>query len=74
MRGERMETLQISLAAARVNAGLTQSDVAKRMRISKQTIVNWENGRIIPKQAQLYMLSSIYKIPQDNIFSPPKLT
>ena len=74
MRGERMETLQISLAAARVNAGLTQSDVAKRMRISKQTIVNWENGRIIPKQAQLYMLSSIYKIPQDNIFLPPKLT
>lgn len=69
-----METLQISLAAARVNAGLTQSDVAKRMRISKQTIVNWENGRIIPKQAQLYMLSSIYKIPQDNIFLPPKLT
>ena len=69
-----METLQISLAAARVNAGLTQSDVAKRMRISKQTIVNWENGRIIPKQAQLYMLSIIYKIPQDNIFSPPKLT
>ena len=73
MRGERMETLQISLAAARVNAGLTQSDVAKRMRISKQTIVNWENGRIIPKQAQLYMLSSIYKIPQDNIFLPPEI-
>ena len=69
-----METLQISLAAARVNAGLTQSDVAKKMRISKQTIVNWENGRIIPKQAQLYMLSSIYKIPQDNIFLPSKLT
>ena len=65
-----MEHLKISLAAARVNAKMTQEDVAKEMKISKQTIVNWENGRIKPKQAQLYMLSNIYKIPMDNIFLP----
>lgn len=63
-----MENIKISLAAARVNAGLTQKDVAERMRVSRQTIVNWENGKYPPKQAQLYMLSNIYKIPQDNIF------
>ena len=65
-----MENLRITLAAARVNAGLTQSAVAKQMRISKQTIVNWERGKVIPKQAQLFMLSNIYKIPIENIFSP----
>lgn len=37
-----MEKLQISLAAARVNAGLTQDDVSKNMKISKNTLVNWE--------------------------------
>lgn len=69
-----METLQISLAAARVNAELTQTNVAKKMGVSKQTIVNWENGRIIPKQAQLEMMCRIYNIALDNIFLPSKLT
>lgn len=35
---------KISLAAARVNAGLTQDEVAKRMHVSKTTILNWEKG------------------------------
>ena len=53
-----MQDLQISLAAARVNAGLTQADVAKEMRLNKQTIVNWEKGKVIPKTAQLEMMRS----------------
>lgn len=39
-----MKNLQISLAAARVNAGLTQEEVVKKMHISKNTLVNWEKG------------------------------
>ena len=69
-----MEKLRITLAAARVNAGLTQTDVADLMKISKQTIVNWENGKVITKQAQLFMLSDIYKIPMENISLPKRLT
>ncbi len=65
-----MEKIQVSLAAARVNAGLTQQDVADKMNISKQTIVNWENGRVIPKLAQFEMLSRLYNMPKDNIFLP----
>ena len=65
-----MEKLKITLAAARVNARLTQTDVAKRMKVSKQTIVNWERGKITPQQAQLFMLSDIYKIPMENISLP----
>lgn len=69
-----MEKIQISLAAARVNAGLTQEDVAKRMHISKQTIVNWEKGKVIPGVPQMEMMSRIYHIPQDNIFLPHEIT
>lgn len=65
-----MKKIQVSLAAARVNAGLTQQDVADKMNISKQTIVNWENGRVIPKLAQFEMLSRLYNMPKDNIFLP----
>lgn len=68
------EPIQISLAAARVNAGLTQAEVAEKMGLSKQTIVNWENGRVIPKPAQMEMLGRIYNMPLDFIFLPPKST
>lgn len=66
----RLEQIQISLAAARVNAGLTQEAVAEKMGVTKQTIVNWEKGRVVPKIPEMEMLSRIYKIPQDNIFLP----
>lgn len=62
-----MEKLQISLAAARVNAGMTQNDVSKSMRISKNTLVNWEKGKISPRYAQLEMLSRLYNVPIDNL-------
>ncbi len=69
-----METLQISLAAARVNAGLTQKEVAKKMKINKQTVCNWEKGKVIPKQAQLEMMCRIYNISVNNIFLTKKST
>lgn len=67
---KNLEKLQISLAAARVNAGMTQDDVAKKMKISKTTIVNWEKGKVVPSFANLQMLCTIYNISKDNIFLP----
>lgn len=67
-----MEKIQISLAAARVNAGLTQEDVAKLMKVGKQTIVSWEKGKSEPKMSQSRQLSEIYNIPLDYIFLPEK--
>ena len=64
--------LQIKLSAARVNAGLTQCEVAKHMKVGKQTIVNWEKGNTEPKISQIRELSNLYGIPIDNIFLPNK--
>lgn len=69
-----METLQISLAAARVNAGLTQKDVAEKLHVSKRTLINWEKGKVIPSFATVNALSGLYNIPEDNIFLPNKST
>lgn len=63
-----MENLRISLAAARVNAGLTQEDVAKKLNVGKQTVVSWEKGETEPKISQGMALSALYKIPLDFIF------
>lgn len=69
-----VKAIQISLAAARVNARMTQEEVAKRLKIGKKTIVNWEKGTSIPSFADVNMLSQIYGIPVDNIFLPKKST
>ena len=37
--------MKLTLKAARVNAGLTQEEVAKTIKKSKNTIVNYENGK-----------------------------
>lgn len=58
---------KISLAAARVNAKMTQDEVAKLMGKSNKTIGNWENGKQRIDAANLLMLAEIYKIPVDMI-------
>ena len=63
---------RISMAAARVNAGLTQEDVARIMKISKATIINWEKGRIIPKPAQFKMYCEVVGIDEDLISLPSR--
>lgn len=68
------DTIQISLAAARVNAGLTQDDVAREFKVSKQTVINWEKGKVEPSLFVMKALSEFYKIPIDNIFLPKKST
>ena len=65
-----MEQLQISLAAARVNAGMTQEEVSKIMQISKQTLINWEKGKSAPGIAHLEMLCRLYNIAERYIFLP----
>lgn len=57
----------VSLAAARVNAGMTQIEVAREMKVSRQTIINWEKGKVIPGTAQLEFLCRLYKLPVEII-------
>ncbi|MDE7423935.1 MAG: helix-turn-helix transcriptional regulator [Lachnospiraceae bacterium] len=65
---EEKEKFRISLAAARVNVNMTQEDVAKKMQVGKQTVGNWEKGKVVPKPAQFEMLCNIYSVPKDIIF------
>ena len=67
-----IKILQISLAAARVNAGMTQEDVSRALKVSKNTIVSWEKGATEPTISRVRELSELYKIPLDNIFLPCK--
>ena len=54
---------KISLKAARVNAEMTQDDVARVLHRTKQTIVNWENGMTDIRYTDLKALSDLYQMP-----------
>lgn len=64
--------MKISLKAARVNAGLTQSDVARYLKKNKQTIVNWETGKTPIDMGNFTALCGLYKISKDFIFLPKR--
>lgn len=65
---------QISMAAARVNAKMTQADAAKEMGVSRQTIINWEKGKVSPGIPEIEKLSRLYQMPQDFFIIPVKST
>ena len=69
-----LDKLQISLAAARVNARMTQEEVAKEMHVSKNTVVNWEKGKVLPSFAVMQALAILFNIPIDCISMPIKST
>ena len=62
------EKLQISLASARVNAGMTQKEAARKLKVSKQTLVNWDSGKTEPKASRARELSELYNMPLKYIF------
>ena len=63
-----MAEIQISLAAARVNAGLTQEQTAHIMQVDRSTVRRWEKGTKIPNYDESKQLSKVFGIPLDNIF------
>lgn len=66
-----VNALKISLAAARVNAGMTQVDVAKALHVSNKTVVNWETGKVDTPFIALEALARLYGVPME-FFRLPK--
>lgn len=65
-----MKRLKISLKAARVNVNLSQENVAKKMKKSKVTINNWENGKTEIDYGNLTELCRLYSVTMDDIILP----
>lgn len=63
-----VDNLEISLAAARVNAKMTQREMAEYIGVTVDTINNWEKGKSEPTTSQLREISKVSKIPMDFIF------
>ena len=57
----------IQLKAARVNANLTQSEVAEILKVSKNAIVNYESYRSKPSIDKAKKLAELYGMSVDDI-------
>ena len=62
--------IKISMAAARVNAELTQKELAAECGVAETTVVNWENGKSHPHIKRLPLLEKAYGIPLDYVKIP----
>lgn len=62
-----MTEYKISMKAARVNAGKTQDEVAKALKVAKQTIVSWENGKTSPTVEKAREYCEFCNAPYDAI-------
>ena len=63
--------MKITLRAARVNVGLTQEEVAKKVKKSKNTIVSYENGKSVPDIETGKALAALYGLSVDDLIFLP---
>lgn len=69
-----MQHIKLTPAAARVNAGLTQRQVAECLHVTQATIVAWEKGVSEPSVTQARKLGELYDMPLDNIIFLDEIT
>ena len=62
------EVPRISLAAARVNANLSQQEAAELLGVSRATLANYEAGRNVPDWDMVQKIGDVYHYPTDYIF------
>lgn len=60
--------LKITIAAARVNKGLKQGEVAETLGVAVSTLRNWEKGKTFPSAALFTKLCELYGVTTDDIF------
>ena len=69
IKGDRI--MKFTLKGARVNVGLTQTEVAKEIGVNKGTLVNYEKYRTIPDVETAKKLAKLYGLSvNDLIFLP----
>lgn len=62
--------MKITLKAARVNAGLTQSQVAKKLAVDRATLMRWESGKSSPKLTDVQRMCRLYGISTADLAEP----
>ena len=60
-------SLATKLAALRKQSGLTQMDLAEKLKVSRQAVSRWEVGAAVPSTDNLKVLSNLYGVSVDDL-------
>ena len=59
--------MRISLKAARINAGLKQTDMATALNVDRKTIGSWESGKSMPTADKVEPICALLGVNYDAI-------
>lgn len=66
--------MKLTLKAARVNAGLTQTEFAEALGVSKMTVFEWENGKRRVRPVYMPMIAQVTGVSVNDIILPTVIT
>ena len=55
----------------RDTAGLTQVELAKRVGVTRQTLIAIEQGRYSPTLELAFQIARVFEVPLDDVFQYP---
>ena len=56
------------LRELREQQGITQEELAARVKVSRQTIISLEKGKYNPSIGLAYSLARVFKLPIESVF------
>ncbi|AQW21475.1 transcriptional regulator [Lentilactobacillus curieae] len=57
----------------RTSMGITQTQLAEKINLSRKTVSSWETGRSLPDLQSLVSLSNIFDVPLDNLIKDSQI-
>ncbi len=58
------------LKSLREQAGMSQSDCAAALGITRQTVISIEKGHFDPRLSLAFRISKVFGVPVDKVFDP----
>lgn len=62
----------MQLLTLRTKAGWSQEFVARQMEVSRQTVINWEDGKSIPTADKAVRLARIFGVTVEELMEVPR--
>jgi putative transcriptional regulator len=58
-----------SIRERRIQAGLTQADLAAALEVSRQTVISIENGRYLPSLPLAFRIARLFEVSLEQLFN-----
>lgn len=61
-----MDSNKLTMRALRTNAGVSSTEAAEALKVSRNTLLKWERGETYPNALQLFQMAALYKCTVDS--------